>query len=186
MKRFYVLWLSCLVLLGMAGCRGNSAVQENQAMVQMDDQLQQFIELLDSSMVLSFTWEQADDLEVESFIYFYYYMVLLPQNPDGWDEPIQVPRLIFEDYISTYFDVSDEHLHTAKNYDSTGEHYSFAYGTGSGGKFEIKSVTVTNDITSIDYLQYNPADAPMREGEVQLKIADGHYKVLSCRTKEVD
>lgn len=207
MKKVYVYVLSLVVMISLIGCEtnktdvplGTSAISESEPSLavsassqaihsneQGNEQLNQFMEILSASLVLSESWDQADDLRVDAFPSFYYRMILLSQYQEGWDKVLQIPSKNFEDVITRYFDVSIEHLRTAENYDATEECYSFSYGIGSSGKLDIESVVESDNIVTVSYRQYNLGDNPIRDGVAKLKKDGEHYKILSCAIMEIN
>lgn len=207
MKKNCMYVLSLVVMISLIGCEANktdvpsgmSAISESGSSLaasassqaiysneQGDEQLNQFMEILSESMVLSDSWEKADDLRVDVFPAFYYRMILLAQYPEGWDKVLQIPAKDFENVITRYFDVSIGHLRTAENYDADEACYSFSYGIGSGGKFDIDSVVQSDDVVTVSYRQYDLGDNPIRDGAAKLKKDGDHYKIFSCKTMETN
>lgn len=149
-----------------------------------DDELAQALEnAIDNlaiSGILSHSWASGNDIEPVFLHNFYCFAVLVEEYPDGWTSPLFVTANQYEGYLQSAFDVTAEHLRNGELYQADKQSYAFYYGFGAGPRCEITEITEEENKIVLQFQLYNPADQPTLHGTVELQQEDAGLKFLSC------
>jgi hypothetical protein len=117
-------------------------------------------------------WQNANEIEPDSLMYYYASSLHRSGSKDFADENGYIPADKMEAMLQSRFDVTTEHLRTNTYYNAEQNAYEFG-GLGSMGEPIITSAVITGNQLAIEYEIIGFMDYVEARGTLAIEVSDG-------------
>lgn len=133
----------------------------------------------EGAIILATTWTDASEIEPDCFIDFFSYEQFY-QNI-SWEGKQGYPAEELEKFVQEHFDVSVEHMRTAKRYDATKNIYT-SEGIGGGATAKVISAKQEKDILVLDFEVWGADGVTVIwGGSLSIQLYENGYKYIACK-----
>ena len=136
--------------------------------------------------ILKEGWESPEEVDPEYLVYYYhsYQFNLTGQGMNDDELYLEYPAAELEAAVQQYFDVSAEHLRTAKRYDAERQVYVYAVGAGYYSGYEAVGASRSGDLLAVEFVRRDSrSDQISQQGTVTLRLEGDGCRYLSCQSK---